>query len=523
LYVPPPMPTSSSRPSDRAFFGHPRALSTLFFTEMWERFSFYGMRAFLLPFIVASTQTGGLGFSDEKGGIVYGVYTCMVYLMTLPGGWIADRVLGQRKAVLSGGILIMTGHILLAMPAIPTFYLGLAFVCVGTGLLKPNVSTMVGHLYKEGDLRRDSAFSIFYMGINVGAFTAPLVCGYLAQIPGFRAHLVSWGLDPNLCWHFAFGAAALGMFLGIVQYLLGLKHLGDVGAHPVPAASPAEAAKTKKILAGIVGAVFGLPALVGVLHFSGAITITAGLIGDGIMWLLLGTSVVFFTGLFVIGKWTPAENRRLIVIVVLFVAALLFWTCFEQAGSTFNLFAERNTEKSIFGIPIAASYFQSVNSIFVIVLAPVFGWFWLMLARKKKEPSSPYKFSVALLLVGVGMAIMIPPARAAVGGHLASPLWLITLYFIHSCGELCLSPVGLSSMTKLAPPRIGGMVMGIWFLASAIGNYLAGRSAGFAAHYSFPKVLTALTLIMFGAAAVMFVLARPMTKMIGEGGESGPR
>ena len=517
------MPTSSSPPSDRAFFGHPRALSTLFFTEMWERFSYYGMKAFLFLFIVADTAKGGLGFDVEKAGIVFGTYNCFVYLMTLPGGWIADRVLGQRKAVLFGGLLIMSGHILLALPAVLTFYLGLALVCLGTGLLKPNVSTMVGQLYKQGDERRDSAFSIFYMGINLGAFTAPLVCGYLAQHPNFRAHLTAWGIDPRSAWHFGFGAAAVGMFLGIVQYLVGAKHLGDVGLSPVPPENAAVAAKTKKILIGIVVAVFGVPALIAALHFGGVVTITAKVVGDGIMWLLIGTSVVFFGALFAIGKWTPAENRRLIVIVVLFVAALLFWTCFEQGGSTFNLFAERNTNLKIGGTTIAPAWFQSVNSVFVIVLAPVFGWFWLMLARKKKEPSSPYKFSVALLLVGLGMAIMIPAARMAAGGTLVSPAWLITLYFIPSCGELCLSPVGLSSMTKLAPPRIGGMVMGIWFLASSIGNYMAGRSAGFAAHYSFSKVLTTLTVVMFIAAAVMFILARPMTRMIGEGGESGAK
>jgi POT family proton-dependent oligopeptide transporter len=515
------MPTSPApnADSDRAFFGHPRGLSTLFFTEMWERFSFYGMRAFLFLFIVAATEKGGLGFNVEKAGIVYGMYTCFVYLMTLPGGWIADRVLGQRKAVLAGGLLIMSGHICLALPTIATFYLGLALVCLGTGLLKPNVSTMVGHLYQKGDARRDSGFSIFYMGINLGAFAAPLLCGYLADT-GFRAHLAAWGMDPNSCWHFAFAAAAVGMFIGVVQYLLGARHLGDVGLRPVPAESPAAAAKTRKILIGIIAGFVGVPALIAALHFGGVVSITAQLIGDGMLWLLLATCVIFFGSLFAVGKFTPAESRRLVVIIVLFVAAILVWTCFEQAGSTFNLFAERNTDLNVLGFDVPAAWLQSVNSVFVILLAPVFGWVWLSLAKRKREPASPYKFAISLLLVGLGMAIMIPAARMAVGGTRVSPMWLVTLYFIHSCGELCMSPVGLSSMTKLAPQRIGGMVMGIWFLASSIGNFLAGRAAGVSAHYSFSSVLAVLTVIMSIAAVVMFVIARPMTRMMGEAGES---
>jgi POT family proton-dependent oligopeptide transporter len=515
------MPTSPTPndASDRAFFGHPRGLSTLFFTEMWERFSYYGMKAFLFLFIVADTAKGGLGFGVEKAGIVFGTYNCFVYLMTLPGGWLADRVLGQRKAVLSGGLLIMSGHICLALPSIATFYLGLALVCLGTGLLKPNVSTMVGHLYSKEDVRRDSGFSIYYMGINLGAFAAPLICGYLADV-GFRARLASWGLDPNSAWHFAFATAAVGMFIGVVQYVIGARHLGEVGLRPIPPESPAAAARIKKTLVAVIGAIFGIPLLIAALHFSGAITITADLIGDGLLWLLLGTCVIFFGTLFAIGKFTPAESRRLVVIIVLFVAATLVWTCFEQAGSTFNLFAQEKTDLHVFGWAIPAPWLQSVNSVFVILLAPVFGWVWLSLGKRHREPASPYKFALSLLLVGLGMAIMIPAARLAVGGTRVSPMWLVTLYFLHSCGELCMSPVGLSSMTRLAPARIGGMVMGIWFLASSIGNYLAGRAAGYAQHYTLTTLLTVLTVIMFIAAVVMFVLARPMTRMMGEAGEN---
>jgi proton-dependent oligopeptide transporter, POT family len=497
---------------DRAFFGHPRGLSTLFFTEMWERFSYYGMRAFLLLFMVGAVEKGGLGFTDEKGGIIYGVYTAMVYLLTLPGGWIADRVLGQRKAVLFGGISIMTGHICLAVPAEATFYAGLMFVMLGTGLLKPNISAMVGQLYAPGDHRRDAGFSIFYMGINTGAFLAPLICGYLAQDEGFRTRLLGWGVDPKLSWHFGFAMAAVGMFFGLLQYLITGKYLGSAGLNPVPPESPAVAAKNKKILIAIIVAVFGVPALFGGLGAAGVFTITAKLIGDSILWLLIGTSAIFFTLLFAIGKWTPAENRRLIVIVVLFVAALIFWTCFEQAGTTFNLFAERNTAKSVFGLAFPASWFQSLNSVFVILLAPVFAWLWVKLG--KRDPSSPLKFTIGLALVGLGMVVMIPAATIAVTGKQVSPLWLVALYFIHTCGELCLSPVGLSSMTKLAPPRIGGMVMGIWFLAASIGNYLSGRTAGIAAKYSFPKVLVVLAAVSLAGAALMFLLVKPMTRMI---------
>ncbi len=457
------------------FFDHPRGLFTLFFTEMWERFSYYGMRAFLFVFMTATAAEGGLAFDKEKAGIIYGIYTAMVYLLALPGGWVADRFLGQRRAVLVGGIGIMAGHVCLAIPSVSTFYLGLALVAIGTGFLKPNISTIVGQLYDKDDPRRDAGFSLFYMGINLGAFFAPLVCGYLAQDEGFRTFLTSHGIDPRTCWHFGFGGAAIGMFFGLMQYVLGAKRLGDTGRHPVPPANPAEARRNRQILAGVAGAVFGLPILLGVLQYAGVITITAAIFAD-YMDVILGIfAVLMFAGLFLFGRWTKDERKRLLVVLLFFVGALGFFAGFEQAGSTMTDFAAHNTAGSVLGFSFPSSWFQSLNSLFILALAPVFAWVWMRLGRAGREPSGPTKFGFGMAFLGFGFLLMVPAGFMAQSGK-ASPLFLVGMYFLHTLGELCLSPVGLSSMTKLAPTRIGGMVMGIWFVGTACGNYLSGRA-----------------------------------------------
>jgi POT family proton-dependent oligopeptide transporter len=509
---------------------------------MWERFSYYGMRAFLIVFMISPTEVGGLGFTAAKGGIVYGMYTASVYLMSVPGGWIADRFLGLRKAVLYGGVLIMCGHIVLALPFEQGFYMGLALVVIGTGLLKPNISTIVGRLYGEKDARRDAGYSIYYMGINIGAFAAPLICGYLAQDERFRAwlepHLLITGqrmsgplglsIDANSVWHFGFAAAAIGMAAGLIQYVLGARHFGDVGAKPVPPANAAEASRNKMILGGIIAGVIALPALIVVLVQQGVLHNDEE-VGKLFGVLLLVMTVSLFTALYTRGCQNTEERRRLTVILVLFVGAVMFWACFEQAGSVLNLFAEKHTRRELLGMSFPSSWLQSVNSVFVILGAPMFAAIWLFMAKRNKEPSSPAKFGTALVLVGLGFLVMIPAAIAIDGTDtamttyfngvthtptLVSPGFLVGLYFMHTCAELCLSPVGLSSMSKLAPARWGGLVMGIWFLAAAIGNFLAGQAVGYSDTMAITPFMTMMILFPVALAAVFFLLVKPIARML---------
>jgi POT family proton-dependent oligopeptide transporter len=482
-------------PLDHAFFGHPRGLSTLFFTEMWERFSYYGMRALLLLYMTAPLSAGGLGFDTARGGAIYGLYTSMVYMTSLPGGWIADRLIGQRRAVLYGGILIALGHFSMAVPIMSTFYLGLFLIVIGTGLLKGNVSVIVGQLYEPNDNRRDAGFSIFYMGINIGAFFAPLVCGYLGQ---------------RIDWHVGFAAAGVGMVLGLIQYTLGAKYLGDAGMDPAPAASPEEGLRLRR--RAVTWGAMGLAILVfvGVGAATGFVPITATQVADAAGYFLLILTVGFFGWLFFAGDWTPEERKRLYVIGVLFIAASLFWAAFEQAGSTLNLFADRSTRTSILGWAFPSSWFQSLNSLFIFILAPVFAWLWIRMGRH--EPSSPTKFGFGLVLVGAGFAILIVAAQLAEQGVQVSPMWLVATYFLHTCGELSLSPVGLSAMTKLAPARIAGLMMGVWFLASAVGNYIGGRVASFYEAWPLPSLFGAVAAFAIVSGLVLLVIARPLQR-----------
>ena len=490
-----------ARDYDRAFFGHPRGLSTLFFTEMWERFSYYGMRALLLLYMTAPLAAGGLGFDTARGGAIYGLYTSMVYMTTLPGGWIADRLIGQRRAVLSGGILIACGHFSMAFPTLTSFYLGLFLIVVGTGLLKGNVSVIVGSLYGKDDARRDAGFSIFYMGINLGAFIAPLVCGYLGQ---------------KVNWHFGFAAAGVGMVLGLIQYIAGGKYLGTAGLDPAPAESPEAAAQLKQRAALAAALLVVTLAVLGVGAYSGAIPIAATQIADGAGYFLLLLTLAFFGWLFFSGGWTPQERKHVYVIGVLFLAAALFWSVFEQAGSTLNLFADRDTNNVVFGYEYPSSWFQSLNSAFIFILAPVFAWLWVRKGRAGKEPSSPAKFAIGLVFVGLGFAILIVAAQLAARGVKVSPMWLTVTYLLHTIGELSLSPVGLSAMTKLAPVRIAGLVMGVWFLASSVGNYIGGRVSGFYESFALPSLFGAVAAFAIVAGLVLFVFVKPMKKLMGD-------
>jgi POT family proton-dependent oligopeptide transporter len=510
----PPSPAGSAAPAadpgDRAFFGHPRGLSTLFFTEMWERFAYYGMRAILILFMTASVVDGGLGFDVSRAGAIYGTYVALVYMLSLPGGWVADKILGLRRAVLYGGVLIMFGQLCLAIPGTTFFYPGLALIILGTGMLKPNVSAIVGDLYTPADVRRDAGFSIFYMGINLGAFLSPLVVGWLAQSAGFKEILQSMGFNPANSWHWGFGVGSCGMLLGLIQYVVGWKYLGTAGVHPSVRPNTPEGAKVRRQFWLGAAAIVAVVAAVALAVRQGLLSVDQVTNSFSVLYALV--VVAFFVALFTLGQWTREERKRLIVIVVLFAGAAIFWAAFEQAASTLNLFAQQNTKNEVVGKAFPASWFQAVNALMIIALAPVAAWVWIKLGRR--DPSSPTKFAFGLFFVALGFAVMIGAAAATAGGTRVSPMWLILTYLFHTVGELCLSPVGLSSMTRLAPDRVKGMMMGVWFLATSVGNLIAGRVAGLYESFSLVQLFGAVTAFAAVASIIMFLLVRPIREML---------
>lgn len=488
----------AARPLDTAFFGHPRGLSTLFFTEMWERFSFYGLRALLILFMTADPATGGLGFDAVTAGAIYGLYTSMVYMATLPGGWIADQILGPQRAVLVGGVLIAAGHFSMALPSLATFYLGLTLIVIGTGLLKGNVSVIVGRLYGKDDERRDAGYSIFYMGINTGAFIAPFICGYLGQ---------------RVNWHAGFAAAGVGMLFGLAQFMMGRRNLGEAGLRPSDPGSPDLLAAQQRRGAAWVGAALVVLVAVGLGMQFGVVPFGAKDIADAAGVLLLALSIGFFAWVFLSGGWTKVERNHLVVIGVLFLGYATFSAVFEQAGSTLNLFADRNTLNEAFGYAFPSSWFQSVNPLVVIAFAPVFAWLWISLARRGKEPGAPAKFGVSLIGVGAGFLILVPAAGMSGNGSLVGPGWLTATYVLHTWAELALSPVGLSAMSKLAPARIGGLVMGVWFLGTSNGNYIGGRLAGFYESMPLPTLFGAVGAVAVVAGVLFLLLSGTLNRL----------
>ena len=432
------------------FLGHPKGLFVCFATEMWERFSYYGMRALLILYLTKHWE-----FSDATSYLIYGAYTSLVYIMPVFGGMLADQILGSKKAVTYGAILLVFGHLGMTVEnSEQIFYLSLALIVSGVGFLKPNISTMVGALYEEGDPRRDSGFTIFYMGINIGAFTATLLCGYLGEQVG---------------WAYGFGAAGIGMLFGLMIFLWGQKYLEGLAEPP-----------SKKYLEKV-------PGMKGITYeywayMSGILMVVATWFlvqNSQLVGQLLGGFGVVFIGawlLYALFRCDPEERDRLIVVGILILFSLIFWALFEQAGSSLNILTDRGVDRVIFGWEVPASMFQSLNAGFIFTIAPLFAMLWIALAKRNMEPSTPIKFSIGIILVGLGFLALVYGMKSSEGLQ-TGVLWIILIYLLHTLGELCLSPVGLSSVTKLSPQRIVGFMMGMWFFASAAGNYVAGLIA----------------------------------------------
>ncbi|HEY9684342.1 MAG TPA: peptide MFS transporter [Drouetiella sp.] len=439
--------------TEETFAGHPKGLFNLFFTEMWERFSYYGMRAILVLYMVAAVSDGGLSMTNTQAGQIYGLYTMAVYLSALPGGLLGDKVFGARRAVLLGGIIIALGHFTIAFPSTISLFAGMFMIVIGTGLLKPNMATMVGALYHPNDVRRDAGFSIFYMGVNLGAMFAPLVCGYLAQGVEFKEWLAKMGIDPHVSWHFGFAAAGIGMIVGLIIYLLNAKLLGTAG-------------------------------------LKGASSASSGVDPDRPIEQKLSTD----------------EWRRIGAIGLLFVFNILFWAIYEQGGSSLNIFASKCINTTIFGWTFPSTWLQTFQALFIIIFAPIISWIWLKLGDK--QPTAPSKFGIGIFLLGLGISLMVPASMLAAFDKV-SPLWLVGVFLFECLGELCLSPVGLSTVTKLAPARFGSLTMGAWYLSISIGNYLAGSLSGFFDEKNISGMTT-----LFGSMAVSALVATGMMALL---------
>ena len=505
--------TRSASPSagsgHKTWFGHPSGLSTLFFTEMWERFSYYGMRALLALYMTTATTNvimrddgtavanGGMGLDIGTAAAIYGLYTSLVYILALPGGWVADNLWGQRKAVWVGGWIIALGHFTMAVPSTFTFFLGLALIVCGTGLLKPNVSTIVGELYPEGGARRDAGFSVFYMGINLGALLGPLVTSFLAE--GYN-------------WHWGFGAAGVGMVLGLIQYRSRARLLGDAGLLKSADSAAQLAAKSRRFFGTFFAVIAGVVAF-GYLVSSGVIPVSLTQIATVLGYSVLVIIAGYFVYLWTLGGHTREENRSLGVIFWLFLLIAVFWSGFEQAGSSLNLFARDYTDRNILGRLMPAGFLQSVNSFFIILLAPVFGSAWVWLERRKRNPSIPMKAGMGLIGLAVGFLVLAWGAANASPDNLVSPSWLVVTYFFHTVGELCISPIGLSAITKLSPSNRVGQMMGVWFVGAALGNLFAGLIAGRLENLA-PAPLFHNVAVMVGVVGIVGLVAAPWVKRL---------
>jgi proton-dependent oligopeptide transporter, POT family len=484
--------------------GHPPALYLLFFTEMWERFSYYGMRALLVLYLTSSYMNGGFGLDRPNALEIYALFTGLVYITPILGGLLADKILGQRKAIIIGAILMAIGQLSLALSIgndgseSREFILniGLGLLIMGNGFFKPNISTMVGSLYESNDPRKDSAFTIFYMGINLGAFLSPLICGTLGEKIG---------------WQYGFGAASVGMLLGLGLFMWRSNLLGSVGFPPNKNID-VKKLNIKDYIDILIYTAINIAFVIGGIMFWGTIT-------EEIKNLILISSIVIGVGgiIFTIIKNTEGAEQwsRVAVILILAFFNIFFWAGFEQAGGTFNLFAAENTDRMIFNWEIPASYFQSINAIAIFGFAPLFSMLWIWLDKFNKNPRTPIKFSIGLIMLGLGFVIMNIASGLAGDSNMISPLWLVAVYIIHTFGELCLSPIGLSMITKLAPPKIVSVMMGLWFGFMALANYLAGVLENIL-HTYLPDMhlFTFLTITSFTGGLLVLALSPMLNKMM---------
>ncbi|MEY9991854.1 POT family proton-dependent oligopeptide transporter [Streptomyces sp. V4I8] len=485
--------------SEKTFFGHPRGMATLFMTEMWERFSWYGMRAILTLYLIAAVLDGPLEDREALAASIYGVYNAVVYMAAMPGGWVADRLWGARKAVLVGGIVIAAGHFTLAIPSDIAFFCGLGLIAIGTGLLKPNISAMVGGLY-EGlpSARRDAGFTLFYMAINIGGMVAPLLVGYLGE---------------NVNWHLGFGVAGVGMTLAVIQYVLGGRHLGDIGKQPGTPASPEEkraALRKVTLWGGIAVAALVLDLVLGTYDIEHIVNVLAVL---GIV-----VPIVYFVTMYRNPALATEDKPKIQAFAWFFATAVLFWMIYDQSGSLLTIFADGKTDRMIGGWEFPASWYQSVNPAMVILLAPLFAALWVKLARRDREPSTPMKFALAMLLIGGSFGIMGLAGAAAANSDTGkvTVFWLLSVYLVQTLGEMCLSPVGLSLSTKLAPKQFVGQIMGLWFLATATGNALNGWTTKLNAPLGDAVYYTMWAIIAVAAGLAFMTAGRKIRALMGD-------
>ena len=477
---------------EKKFFGHPMGLMVLFLTEMWERFSYYGMRAILFLYLTKGVNEGALGLSEKTGGAIMGLYMASVYLLTLPGGWIADNILGQKKAIWYGAICIMIGHLILAVPgAKELFFFGLATVAIGTGLLKANISSIVGELYPEGGAKRDAAFSIFYLGINLGAFLGMFIVGYLGEKVG---------------WHYGFGAAAFAMLFGVINFKVNAKHLEGVGNPPLQKSS------LTYLYVVIVALV-----LVAILLISGILDSVS--LAQYMKYIIVTITILYFAYIGLIDSTlTIVEKKRVGVLFILFIGISIFWSGFEQASTTLTIFADRHTDRNFLGMQLPASWLQNANSMFILIFSAPMGALWIYLNRKNLNPSVPVKFGLGLLQMGLGFFVMYLAAQRVLDGSMAGLGWLGLTYMFHTLGELCISPVGLSTYTKLAPKKYYSQLMGLWFVGAALGNLIAGLFAGnFDKNNvaAMPDLFHQVFLIGAISGVILIVLYKPIKNLMG--------
>ena len=475
---------------------HPPGLTTLFLTEMWERMSFYGMRGILVLFMTASLIEGGLEIDAVSASAIYGIYSSSVYLVALIGGWLADRHIGQQKAILYGGFIIMIGHFLLAFTNIQTFYMGLVMVVLGTGLLKPNISAIVGGLYENNIEQKEARFTIFYMAINIGSVLGFFICGYLGE---------------NIGWHYGFGAAGIGMAFGLIQFIFTKNKLGTVGIKPSIEIS--EVIRKKEIrLFNILGIVFILFILMGIYGYFDLNPIP---LANAMTIIILSVALVYFLYLFILGNLNQEERKKVVLIVVLFFGAALFWSGFDQAGSSFNIFAKEYTDRIILGWEYPASWLQVLNPVLVVILSPFMAYLWIYLGRRMLDPSLPFKFGIGLLFMGIGFIFIAIGANIALQDGLASAKWLLLTYLFHTLGELTLSPIGLAAISNLSPKRFVGQMMGIWFLASSLGAIIAGLLSGQATYdglTSMPDLFNKIAITSFIGGLTLILISKPLNK-----------